>query len=259
MLLAVVNICLVIFLVIKYNPKKVNSLLSTLSTNLSQYPDDLIVSIHKGRLVTNNNRPYLLWLDQNDKKNLLLVIDETATQNKIRQYNSSALLTAQELVVNESSIPLGYLDDQKLTKQEVNQFVQTIDKARSLLPVLFVVGALLLLILTPLASFVITFIYLLIASVIVFLVFKVFFQKHFHFRKIFQVSFHAITFPLALDYVFMFVRPTIPMSESNLLVFFRQIPFPMLFLVILAVFVAVGVYEAHGDGKVRKSGRMHAS
>lgn len=249
MLLLVFNVCFVLFLAVKYNPKKLNSRLSALSTNLSYYPDNLVITLHKGRLITNNNHPYLLWFDDQDKKNLLLVVDETATAKKIELYGSSALLTAQELVINGSvgnisSLPLNYLDDQKITKEKISQLVQKIDKARMFLPFLFIAAVVLLILLVPLVSFIVTFVYLFLSSIIVFLVFKFFLQKHFHFRKIFQVSFHAVTLPLFLDYSLMILRPTIRMG-SNFFLPLRQIPFPMLFLIVLAVFVAIGVHEAH--------------
>lgn len=255
MILLVLNSYFVIYLAIKYNPVKINSVLSAISSSLSNYPDFLTISLKKGRLITNNNRPYLLWLDYQDKKNLFLVIDESANPKKIQLYKSFFLLTSQELVINDprinnySTFPLIYVDDQKITKEKVNQLVQTIDKLHSFFPLLFVIGFLFFVVFVPLSSFVVTFIYLILSSVIVFLVFKFFLQKHFHFRKIFQVSFHAVTFPLFLDYALMVIKPSIRMEGSNFLLFLRQIPFPMLFLIILAVFVAVGVYEAHGNGK----------
>lgn len=254
MFLLVMNVSLIVFLAMKYNPNKINTLLSAISTSLFRYPDELIITIHKGRLITNHNRPYLLWLDNQNEKNLLLVVDETATQKKIKQYGSSVLLTSQELIVNDtrsgnvSSFPLSYLEDQRITKEKINQLIQTINKAQRLLPILFTASVLLLILLIPFASFIVTFVYLFLASLIVFFIFKFFLQKHFHFRKIFQVSFHAVTFPLLLDYSLMVIKPTIRIGPSFLIAF-KQIPFPMLFLIILAVFVAVGVYEAHGDGK----------
>lgn len=254
--LLVLNVSLIFFIAVKYNPNKVNLFLSSLSASLDRYPNDLIISVHKGRLITNYNRPYLLWLDKQTEKNLLLVIDETATPNKIKLYGTSALLTSREVVVSEtqtgnaSVFPLQYLDDQKITKQQMNSFVQLINKINAFFPILFILGLLILVILIPLASFIVTFVYLFLASIIVFFVFKLFLQKHFHFRRIFQISLHAVTFPLLLDYSFMMVRPTINNGPSFLMAI-KQIPFPMLFLIILAVFVAVGVYEAHGDGKAK--------
>ncbi len=252
MLLLVMNVSFIVSLTIKYNPKKIDTALSTLSTSLFRYPDDLIITLHKGRLITNYNRPYLLWLENQNEKNLLLALDETATPNKIKLYGSPILLTSQEVVLNDtrtnniSLLPLQYLDDQKITKEKVNQLVQTIDKVRLLLPILFIVSILLFIVLIPFASFIVTFIYLFLASIIVYFVFKLFLQKHFHFRRIFQVSFHAVTFPLFLDYLFMVIRPTIRMS-ANFFLPLHQIPFPMLFLIILAMFVAMGVHEAHTE------------
>lgn len=255
MFLLVLNVSLVLFIVSQFNPNKVSMFLSSYSASLNSYPDDLVISIHKGRLLTNYSRPYLLWIDQQGEKNLLAVVDETATPDKIRLYGASVLLTSQDAVINNtgtgnvSVFPLQILDDQKITKQQMNSLVQLINKIRFVFPMLYILILLFLIIFIPLISLIITFVYLFLASIIVFLVFKLFLQKHFHFRKIFQISFHAITFPLLLDYSLIVIRPTIN-SGPGFLMAIKQIPFPMLFLIILAVFVAVGVYEAHGDGKV---------
>jgi len=264
MILFVFNACFVLYLVAKYNPAKINSIISATSSSLSNYPDYLTISLKKGRLITNNNHPYFLWLDYQDKKNLFLVIDESANPKKIQLYKSSFLLTAQELVINDtrtntySSFPLTYVDDQKITKEKINQLVQIIDRFHSLFPLLFISGFLLLVVFVPFSSLIVTFIYLFFSSVIVFLVFKFFLQKHFHFRKIFQVSFHAITFPLLLDYAVIMINPTIRIN-SALFLPLRQVPFPMLFLIILAVFVAVGVYEAHTKEHEEKTHHVPAA
>ncbi len=258
----VFNAIFAISFFIRHNPKKINTVLSTFSTNLSQYPQDLTVTIRKGKLITNYNRPYLLWLDYEDKKDLLLVIDESATPKKIRLYKSFFLLTSSELVVSNtktgsySILPLSYVDDQTLTNEKVSQFVKVINVVRSLLPFIYIFGILFLLSLVPLASFIVTFLYLLFSSCIVFAVYKLFAKKHYRFKRVLQVSFHAATFPLFLDYTLIILRPTIRMGP-NFLAPLRQIPFPFLFLTILAMFVAVGVYEAHADGVQESNEKAH--
>ncbi len=259
-LLFVLNTVFTVSFFIRHNPKKINSALSAFSTNLSQYPQDLTVAVRKGKLITSYNRPYLLWFDYEDKKDLLLVIDESATPKKIQLYKSYFLLTSTELVVNNvktgsfSTLPLSYIDDQKLTKAKVNQFVKGINMGRTLFPFVYMLAVLFILSLLPLISLTVTLFYLLFSSGIVFAAYKFFAKKHFKFKRILQVSFHSATFPLFLDYILIILRPTIRMGPSFLAPF-RQIPFPVLFLMILAMFVAVGVYEAHADGVENKHRR----
>lgn len=247
---------------VRHNPKKINAVLSAFSTNLSRYPQDLTISITGGKLITSYDRPYLLWLDYQDKKNLFLVIDETATPKKIQLYKSFFLLTSTELVVSNaktgsfSVLPLSYVDDQTLTKEKVGQFVKIINTVRSLLPLIYMFVVLFLLSLFPFASFIVTLLYLFFSSCIVFAVYKFFAKKHFKFKRILQVSFHAATFPLLLDYTLIILRPTMRMG-SNFLAPLRQIPFPVIFLMVLAFFVAVGVYEAHGDGVASHASYLH--
>ncbi len=251
-MLFILNIFFIGSFFIRYNPKKIHSLLSSFSVSLSSYPSDLIISVKKGRLITNNNRPYLLWLDYQDKKNLLLVIDETATPKKIQLYKSSLLFTSNEVVIRDmktntlSTLPINYLDDQKITGENIYQVIKTINASLLFFPLLYSIFIAILVGLLPVASFLITSLYLLFSSCIVYLVYKFFAKKHFRFKKIIQVSFHAATFPLFLDYVLIILRPTIRMGTGVFLPL-RQIPFPLLFLTVLAFFVAVGVYEAHAE------------
>lgn len=250
-LIAVCNIILIAFLLVRYNPKKIDAALTTLSTSLSTYPQDLIITVRKGRLITNSNRPYFLWFDTKDKKNLFLVIDETASADKFTVYKSMSLLTAESLVTQGTyglnSFPLSYLEDQKITKDSISELVRTVDKFHSFLVPLYIFFVLALILFVPLVSLTVTLAYLILASLMVFLLFKFFMQKHFHFKKILQVSLHAVTFPLLLDYSLMIIRPTIRIG-AGVLSSLPQIPLPMLFLIILSVFTAVGVYEAHETG-----------
>jgi hypothetical protein len=256
-LLFALNLLFVGSFLVRYNPKKVYSVLSSFSTSLSSYPSDLVISVENGRLITNNNRPYLLWFDYQDKKNLLLVIDETATSRKIQLYRASLLLTSNELVIRDvrtntlSALPINYLDDQKITKAKVNQVVQGINISLSYFPLLYTGFVGLLAVLLPAVSFLVTSLYLLFSSCIVYLVYKFFAKKHFRLKKIIQVSFHAATFPLLLDYLLIILQPTIRMGPNAFLPL-RQIPFPLLFLMVLAFFIAVGIYEAHAEESHKK-------
>jgi len=169
-LLFILNVFFVSYLVVKYNPAKINAVLTAITSSLSKYPDNLVISLKKGYLITNNNRPYFLWLDYQDKKNLFLVIDESASPQKIQSYRSTILLTAKDLVTYDrrtnmfSSFPLLYAEDQRITKEKVNEFVQSANKLSFIFPVIFVIGFLLLLAIIPLSSLLITVIYLILAS-----------------------------------------------------------------------------------------------
>jgi len=245
-LIVILNIFFIISFVVKYSPKKINIVLGTLITSLRQFPNDLTIMINNGRLITSYNRPYFLWLDYQDKKQLLLVIDETATAKKAQLYKSYSLLTANELVINNlknnnlSSLPLSYLQDQTINKEKTMMFVSVLDKIQGLLPLLSLILILALIIILPIASFAITIIYLLLSALLVFFLYKFFIKKHFRFKKILQVSFHSATLPLLIDYGLIIFRPTMRLTVNV-----PTLPFPLLFFILLALFIAVGVYEAH--------------
>jgi len=247
-LIVILNIFFILSIVKKYSPKRINTVLNSLIISLQKSPDDLIININNGRLITGYNRPYFLWLDDQDKKRLLLVIDETASAKKILIYKSFFLLTTNELVMNNfknsdlSVLPLSYVQNQQIDKAKINFFVNNLEKIKLLLPFLSLILIIALIIILPLASFIITLIYLLLSTLFVFLLYKIFVKKHFRFKKIFQVSFHSATLPLLIDYGLIIFRPTI---KLNFISYLPTLPYPFLFFILLALFIGVGVYEAH--------------
>lgn len=250
----ILNLSFVASLIVKYNPKKISTMITEVINSLNNYPDGLIINIHKGRLITNNDQPYLFWVNDQNKENLILVVDESASPQKIQQYKSYFLFTPQEFVFNNSknnsvsSIPLSYFDDYKITKQTVTSFVQSISLFQKILPLISIAVLLVLIIFLPMASLFVMFTYIIISSLVVFVLFKILTRKHFHFKKILQVSFHAATLPLLLDYGFIIFRPTMTI-KADILSKIKQLPFPSWFFILLAIFVAAGVYEAYVEEK----------
>lgn len=250
----ILNLSFVASLIVKYSPIKINVVMTEVINSLNNYPDGLTINIHKGRLITNNNRPYLFWVNHQNKENLILVVDESASPQKIQQYKSYFLFTPQYFVFNNLknnsvfSVPLSYFDDYKITKQTVTSLVKSISLFQNILPLISIAVLLILIIFLPMASLLVMFTYIVISSFVVFLLFKLLTRKHFHFKKILQVSFHAATLPLLLDYGVIIFRPSITV-QSDVLVKMKQLPFSCWFFILLAVFVAVGVYEAYEEEK----------
>lgn len=248
-LILLLNFIFLFYLGVKYNPEKIYGVINSVSESLSQYPADLRITIKDGLLISNYNRPYFLWLDYQNKKKLLLVIDENAYPEKIQIYKPLLLLTAKEAVIyptkkNQplSILPLTYLSDQYITKHQLTQLINLMTAVRQAFPLIYLAVATFALIIILVSSFIITLFYLVTATAIIVGIYKFILKKRSHFKKTFQIGLHAATLPLVLDYFLITFKPSmkigvnLPLSESF---------FPISFLILLSIFIFAGTYVAY--------------
>lgn len=222
------NLLMFTFMVIKINAglnfKQVINTLDTL-------PKNLIININGGYLSTNQTMPLLFW-EQNKK--LIAVIDETATNEKINQYNSNILLTSTNIVINDGlksyfAIPYSK-SDIKVTKEEITNFKSTVLK---IVPLIIALASFYFIILNPFLITIFITIYLSVLSFIALLIYKSKI-KRITFKKIFQISFHAITLPLII-YTFL-------MSFNNLILNILSF---YIFLLLSFAFILISIYDAY--------------
>ncbi len=247
LLLLILSIIFLVSLPFKYSPNKINAELDAVIAGLNQFPDNLKININNGDLITNYDRPYLMWIDYNNQKILLFAVDESDSLPN-SDLKPILLLTGQNLQVNlggnrSSVIPLNNLKIKTIDKQLTNSLITSITIFQRLLPIFAIGLFLIMLILVPIGSFIINTIYILIASLIAYGVFRIFIKRQPSFKKTLQISFHAITLPLIIDYFLIITKPTIYTNNGNI----PKIPvaLPLLFLILLSVFVFGGIYEAH--------------
>lgn len=248
-LIFILNLIFVSYLIIKYNPGRSNKFLTNITKEIDLIPKEFVVNINQGNLFTNHNRPYFFWSTYNGQKKLLLVIDETANPDKINIYNTYILVTGREIVVKNDSrssntikiVSLKNIGKRSLDKKDFEKIAIVLTTISKFLYFFYVIAIPCLIILLPFLSIVVTLIYLIIISLIVYLFFKTYYHKRIHFKKTLQLSFHAVTLPLILDYFLNIFQPTIP---SNIR-FKLFIPPSLAFLIILAIFVFAAVYEAY--------------
>lgn len=237
------NLLFILIICTKIDPIKIDSLLLNLNQSLSQYPDNLTISIKKGSLMTTYDRPYLLWMNEKTNKHLLAVVDETAADDKIRDYNSVLLITKKNLVVKNYKdvtqpiiLPLNNISDQVIDKTAMTNVSYYLGKMKQFFIPFFVTTIIILIILMPVFSFLLNLIYISLASLIVYLIYKLWGKKT-HvvtYGKTLKLAFHAITLPLTLDY---------GLTLFNL----KSKPSPLLFLFLVTIFIFAAVYEAYLD------------
>lgn len=245
-LLVLINSITIVFFFSKLQPLKLRSYLDNVRVNLQSYPNDQVLHLSRGRLLSTANRPYFLWTDYKQMKQLLLVIDGTATPSKINQYNSAILITAKSIVIKDMqlenqyrTLPLSLANDQIINSQTIARVREILAAIVKNYPFYLTVFTLLLFIVLPLVSLVTTLFYLFVATLIAYLIFLLFIKKgdwegmkHMRPLTVFKLGLHAATLPLLLDY------------GLNLFGLTSR-PLPLLFFALLSVFVFGAMYEAY--------------
>ncbi len=193
-----VNLLFFLFITVIFNNSRAVLVRRSMQA-LQNFPADLHISIKHGMLTTNYDRPYFLWVGDDDQKFLLAVIDETATQDKIKEYPTEVLFTKQAIVLKQTDQPTIYpygnasLD---LSKASVSSFLSKVEK---LVPFLLLLAMGVIFIAMPVFEFAAGLFYLVIVAFLCFLIFKLYSKKH-TYVKTFQVSLHAVTLPILVKH-----------------------------------------------------------
>lgn len=247
-LILLLNLILVTFIASYYSYSKIKKINNSIINSLKQYPSDLIISVKDNILFTTFDRPYFFWLKDNDKQKLFLVVDQSAENNKINIYKSNILLTPTSIVIhigNKNKIlPLTVLNGTSINKDRVNHWLLNLKNINKNLPFYYFAFIILLFVLLFTFSLITTLIYLLVVSLIAYFYFKTIQKRHFHFKKVLQISFHANTFPYILDYFFLSIPFPIRIPYNTPFTFES---FPIIFLFILVIFTIIGVWEAYHE------------
>ena len=249
-LVLILNITLITSLILKNSPKKINNLLSSVTKVLEEFPNDYTIQIKQGSLITSYDKPKFFWLDYLDKKIPLLVIDKNLLLKQAKLYLSLSLLTSEGVMINPKflcpkigliRIPLSYFNNLTFNKQTALLGYSFINSLKQSFIFFYIVSVFLIFLLITFSSLIVLTIYLLLSTLLVFLIFKFFLRRRFYLKKTFQIGFHAITFPLVLNY-FLMVLPKINFP------FTFDIPltiFPLAYFLVILIFIFAGNYFAH--------------
>jgi len=231
----------------RYSPSKVNYWLKEFYSALANFPSDLSVFIDEGYLISSYNRPYFLWLkDEKERLRLVFVIDESGSEEKIEQYRTKTLLTKTDFflkIANQTKrISLNSFDKIVINKDTVKIILNRLSLIKTFFYPLYFFIFILIFIFMGVFYFLINLFYLFLASFLVFVLLNLKPKKKYHFKKVFQISFHSSTLPILLAYLafnFPYLLPIKVRLPIN------PLPFPLLFLFLLIIFIIVGVYEAY--------------
>lgn len=231
-----------------YPYNTIQEALSNLIDNLKSFPKELVIIKKNNNLVTTLDRPYFFWLKIKNTQTPFLIINETADDNFSRKIPSTIFLTNQYLIVKSplnqtiTKIPLSSIIDFSIDKNIVNKIILPLEKLKQYFLLIYTLFFVLLFFMLIIISFSITSIYLLIASFVVYLYFKLRQKRHFHYKKILQISFHAITFILVIEYLFFLIPFPFKLTYQWLISLA-----PFLFILVSSLTTGVGVWLAYNN------------
>src|SRR3989338_711902 len=245
-LIYIVNFIFSLLLIFRLNASGILPMKDAFLKTLDQYPKELSITVQNGTLQSNYGRPYFIWLDLNKKKRLLGVVDESASSSKIHQYDSSVLFTAKHIVFKTDNglkeIPYG---DNKVSIDKADA-TQLRVRAAGLFSSGLIILLLFFILVAPLIFTLMYLLYFFVLSLLAYFFFKIFSRK-IKLSKAFQISLHAVTIPILVDYGLCLFRPEIARLPLIYLVFF----------ILSFVFVASGIFEAYLDPVTRTHHKPH--
>ncbi len=238
-LLFLINVILFISILLKFSPSKVHASISSVGKSVSSYPDNLVLTLHQGGLVSTYERPYFFWMNDGSRQILLAVIDENAVPSKIYEYRSFALVSARTITFwpskNTNKIhtyPLSFLGDRTITRADVESLMSITGAFNRVLPIVYIIVAALFLSLSFISSIIINLLYIAFASVIILLLFRLVFpQKRAGYLSTYKIGLHAVTTPLFVLYGLSLIG----IQPSHMHV---------LFFILLVIFIGGGLHEA---------------
>ncbi len=239
------NFLFVIFFLIRLQQSNYLSLKNTLPDSLEAYPKDLVITVENGMLRTNSERPYLYWLDVGKTKRLIAVVDETATSDEIQAYNSILLFTSTNAVVknNKSFKEITYGKDLKIDRKYVDNLRTDL---KNLLAMGSVVSLVFFIFIAPFVFALFYAVYFFVITLLAFFIFKMFARKV-RLSKSFQLSLHATTLPVVIDYCLCLFKPEVA----------RFPIIHLIFLILSFIFIFSGIFEAYLDPITRSHNRTH--
>ncbi len=202
---------------------------SGLSAIIEQIPEDLVLTLQQGKLLTNSDRPVIVFNPDIAAAGTLLVIDTKADKNKVYEYNARYLLTESELITN--------MDGQRMSFEYRNKHflknslsISIGEIARHSSKIIWTVFFLLMIML-PLLVSAARFILLCLISVIVY-VLSMRIIHGLNMSKVLQISFHAATAPLIIQTLTSMAGLPVPLSF-------------WWFNIMITIFLFASLYEAY--------------
>ncbi len=212
---------------------KLPGLLDQIQNRLeAAYPDDLVIMVKNGALTINQPTPYYIdipEMSEVDGYTHLITIDPEAEVSDFEESRSIVLVTDREIVYpdqqNGSTITSyrvmslrEFPEDVVLDERQYQSFISKLEPIFAwiprIAPFLLLAGVILIPFFGTLLSTAWQLMYLLFLTGIVFLISKVF-HLNISFGKLYQLSMHGLTIPLALSFLMTMLGVYIPLVFTS--------------------------------------------
>lgn len=230
-----------------YNPLNTFSqMMNSIRNAIQTTSPSLTVTIANGKMKSNYDRPYLWWANIGNKKVLAMVVDDSASAQKIQQYQSLTLLTPGEFVVRtpqKSFITFAFPQQNRYVITKTTAIVWY-DQLFRWYKIGIMTVSILLLTAFPILYICTYMLTTVIVSFAVFLFYR-FKREHISFRLIFHLSSFAITAPLLIYLILCLLFPVF-------------LALPGVFLILDFFFVIAAVHQVNFDNrKERQQKTIH--
>lgn len=215
---------------------------TSLMSSLDSYPQDLVVRISNGRLTTNSDQPYFMWIIRDTVPHPLVVIDKQALMTDSDRYGTTVLLASNGIVFTFDDKPQYYGfspgDSYVIDHSTVSTLKQKFSMSSVRLPFYIILAGIGLFLVVPFIIGIFNLVLLAIVSYGVYFVTRIFFKHtHVKYKNVFQVSLHTSTIPLIIDFLFFGLGITIAIPLGTTLLYI--------------LFLTGGMYEVYGVKRTR--------
>ena len=226
----------------KLSPVQMFSYKNSILQSLSSFPDGLVLSINKGALESNLNKPLFLWVYQNSQP---LFVFMAHTKDIVTKFDGPIPFIFLGVDKAQFSYrgftiikPYMYSWDIVITKDRIQTFVDTIN---SMFPAFVFFFYLFLIILLPLLFIIGATFLIVCSSTIVYILLRTFIP-HIHFKKCIQAGLHGTHIPLLIVLLLFGLFPYASNSGA-------------IALALIFVFSLVSTYEMYSKEVSYRSGR----
>ncbi|MFZ2026616.1 MAG: DUF1189 family protein [Microgenomates group bacterium] len=192
----------------KYPLSKLLQYKNDITRSFAQFPDTVILRIHKGQLTSNSDLPVFIWVKHKEKP--LFVFMANAKDDAPRTISPIPFLFLKKDGMQISYrryqriSPYDKMRDYTISKEQMPQFEE---KINALFTPLLSYYNLAMVTLLPLVFIIFTTASIILSAAFSFLVFRIFFSRT-HFKKCLQAGLHGTHIPMIISALLFILYPT---------------------------------------------------
>lgn len=233
---AVSYLCFLTIFSLRYHPYSTTyATLNNFIESVETFPSNLMITVNKGIVHTNYGRPYFMWMNQDNKKILLFVVDEHATEKEVSQYRAISLVGHDAVYiknVDTNTYDKHSLDTltTRVDRESIANYSQVFRNINATFSILFPVVTIFV---VPVLIAFIGFVSIALIAVAVHLFGRSFTKRKLSYKKAVQIGLHAMTLPTIIIYTLAFINPRFPTFQ--------------LYALLITIFTVFAVHETYWE------------